>query len=79
MEAAHHVGIDISKGSVSLCRLAAGQKAERTSFKTDPEGMQRLVAWIKPNDLVALEAGNLAFALRPGRAFRRLTIRNSSK
>ena len=56
-----HVGIDISKRSLAVCRLSEGEKPERKTFKTDPEGMLRLAAWIQKDDLVALEAGNLAF------------------
>ena len=58
-----YVGLDVGKKTIECCRLSGNGRVHRLSTKTTETGLQKLVTWLKTNDLVALEAGNQAFRI----------------
>lgn len=57
------VGVDIGKKGLEVIRLTENEKHERFRTKTTSAGEKRLYQWLKPNDVVILEAGNQTFRL----------------
>jgi transposase len=57
------VGIDIGKKGLEVIRLSENEKHERMRTKTTSDGEKQLFRWLKPNDIVVLEAGNQAFRI----------------
>ncbi|MFC1504873.1 IS110 family transposase [Spirochaetota bacterium] len=58
-----YIGIDVSKKMLVCVGLKDNNTIERFQTKTEKKGLDKLMNWIKNDDLVALEAGNQAFAL----------------
>ena len=57
------VGVDVSKKGLEVLRLSENERHERFRTKTNSDGEKRLYQWLKPNDVVILEAGNQTFRL----------------
>jgi transposase len=57
------VGIDLGKRMLEAARINDDDSIERFQSKTDAIGRQRLLKWLRPSDVIALEAGNLSFLL----------------
>jgi transposase len=57
------VGIDISKKSLEVLRYSEKGHHERFTTRTTPEGIDRLLHWLKTDDTVVLEAGSQTFRL----------------
>ena len=58
-----YVGIDIGKKMLEICRIRQNGKIDRFQCETDFNGLKRLLNWLKPEDIVSLEAGNQAFRI----------------
>ncbi len=56
-----YVGIDLSKRSMEVVRLVGEEKPRRSKFKTAKEHLPVLVSWLNKDDVVAMEACELAF------------------
>jgi transposase len=63
MQGKNFVGIDTGKRMLEVVRLLENEKIQRTQFKTDLMSRMRLYGWLKKDDIVGIEAGNLAFLL----------------
>ena len=63
MQVENYVGIDLSKKSLEAVRIDSDNKIIRFNCKTDLEGRHRLLSWLKPSDIIGLEAGNMSFLL----------------
>jgi len=63
MQENNYVGIDLGKRSIEAVRINGDDTIMRFNCKTDLIGRQKLVKWLKPNDIVGLEAGNMSFLL----------------
>lgn len=63
MQEKNYVGIDLGKKSMEIVRIKSDDSIVRFNCKTDLTGRQRLIKWLKPNDIIGLEAGNLTFLL----------------
>ena len=61
--ATRHVGIDLGKRTYELAIVGKGGKVEKSNGLTCVAGRQKLYKKLRPNDKVALEAGNLAFII----------------
>jgi len=59
----NYVGIDLGKRKLDAIRIDHNGSFERRNFSTDMTGRNMLIKWLKPNDKVALETGNLAFLI----------------
>ena len=57
------VGIDLGKRSLSIAIIGTNEKVKHFSVKTDSIGYAKLIKELQSDDIVALEAGNLAFLL----------------
>lgn len=57
------VGIDISKRGMEVLRISGSGKLERFKTKTTQEGEERLINWLKSNDISVLEAGSQTFRI----------------
>ena len=57
------VGVDISKKEMEIVRISDNKKRERFKTKTTHDGEIRLFNWLKPNDVVILEAGSQTFRI----------------
>jgi transposase len=57
------VGIDISKKGMEVIRICGNKRYERIKVKTNYEGVNRLLSWLKETDTVSLEAGSQAFRI----------------
>ncbi len=58
-----YVGIDVGKRLVQVCRITAEGRIQRMQTDTGTAGMKVLCTWLVANDVVAIEAGNLAFRI----------------
>ncbi len=56
-----YVGIDLSKRSMEAVRLVGEEKPLRAKFKTSNEHLPELLSWLNKEDVVAMEACELAF------------------
>ena len=56
-----YVGIDLSKRSMEVVRLTGEEKPKQAKFKTANKHLPALVSWLNKDDVVAMEAGELAF------------------
>lgn len=63
MQEKNYVGIDLGKKSIEVVRINSDDKIIRFNCKTDLEGRHKLLSWLKPSDIIGLEAGNMAFLL----------------
>lgn len=59
----NYVGIDLGKRKMDICRLYPDQKKERFKLETNSNGLKQLIRLLKPNDTVAIEAGNQTFRI----------------
>jgi transposase len=59
----NYVGIDLGKRKLDAIRIDQNGSVERRIFSTDMKGRNMLLKWLKPNDIVGMETGNLAFFL----------------
>lgn len=57
----NYVGIDIGKTIIDVVRLVSDEEIYRNKFKTSK--INSLLNWLRPNDIVALEAGNQSFRI----------------
>ena len=57
------VGIDLGKRTYEVAIVGKGGKVTKSNGKTHIAGRQHLYKKLRPNDKVALEAGNLAFII----------------
>lgn len=57
----NYVGMDIGKKSIEVVRLTSDDEIFRKKFKTDK--LKSLLNWLKPNDIIGLEAGNQSFRI----------------
>lgn len=58
-----YVGIDCGKKTLEVIRIGDNVPHERKQFSTTANGISRLVNWLKPNDVVGLEAGSQSFRI----------------
>ena len=58
-----YVGIDLGKKTLKAVALTDAEKPDWFKGTTHAEQLDKLRQWVRPGDLVALEAGNLAFRL----------------
>ena len=58
-----HVGIDLGKRTYQAAFVGASGKAVMTNGETCAQGRQALYKKLRPDDRVALEAGNMAFVM----------------
>jgi transposase len=58
-----YVGIDVGKRSISAVRLSDGSKADWLETGTSAVHIDGITKWLRTDDIIALEAGNLAFRL----------------
>ena len=58
-----HVGIDLGKRTCQAAFVGASGKAAMTNGKTGAQDRQALYKKLRPDDRVALEAGNMAFVM----------------
>lgn len=59
----NYVGIDLSKRSMEVVRLYEDGSKKRFKASTKIEGESRLLSWLKPDDIIVLEAGSQAFRI----------------
>lgn len=57
----NYIGIDVSKKSIEAIRLTSDDKKIRRKFKTN--NLKALLKWLRPNDIIGLEAGNQSFRI----------------
>jgi transposase len=62
-EKKNYVGIDLSKRNLIAVRILSDGRLQWFRSKTNAIGREKLLNWLKYNDLVGLETGNLAFFL----------------
>jgi len=60
---ARYIGIDLGKRTYEMAVVGKGGKAALSNGKTSIQGRQALYKKLRPQDKVALEAGNLAFIM----------------
>lgn len=63
MQEKNVVGIDCGKKSLEIIRIKENDNLERFQTKTDVIGRKKLHHWLKKDDVVGLEAGNISFLL----------------
>jgi transposase len=63
MQGKNFVGIDTGKRMMEIVRLEENDEIQRTQRKTDVESRKSLYRWLKKDDIIGIEAGNLAFLL----------------
>ena len=61
--AGNAVGLDLGKKTYEMCLIALNGKVTRTGGKTDFAGIDNLCKKLKKDDVVAMEACNLAFRI----------------
>ncbi|MBP5754076.1 MAG: IS110 family transposase [Treponema sp.] len=61
--AGNAVGLDLGKRTYEMCLIAPNGKAARTGGKTDFAGIDNLCRKLKKDDVIAMEACNLAFRI----------------
>lgn len=61
--AGNAVGLDLGKRTYEMCLIAQNGRATRTGGKTDFAGIDNLCRKLKKDDVVAMEACNLAFRI----------------
>jgi len=59
----NYVGIDVSKKQLEVLRYHEKGRHERFRAGTNREGIEKLLRWLKPKDVVILEAGSQTFRL----------------
>jgi len=59
----NYVGIDLSKRTFEAVRLQDGLKPEWFNEKTAESGLEKLIHWLQPHDVVVIEAGSQAFRI----------------
>jgi hypothetical protein len=58
-----YVGIDLGKRTYEMAIVGKDEKVLMSNGRTTVEGRQKLYKKLRPQDIVALEAGNLAFIM----------------
>lgn len=59
----NYVGIDVGKRRLELVRLREEGTLQRHQTGTTRKELSSLTAWLKPDDMVVMEAGNLSFMI----------------
>lgn len=59
----NYVGIDVGKRRLELVRLNIDGTLQRHQTGTTYKDLNGLMTWLKPDDMVVLEAGNLSFMI----------------
>ena len=57
------VGLDLGKRTYEMCLVSNDNKINRTGGKTDFSGLDKLCMKLTKDDVVAMEACNLAFRI----------------
>jgi transposase len=63
MQGKNIVGIDTGKRMMEIARLNENNEIQRTQRKTDTASRKNFYKWLKKDDVVGIEAGNLSFLL----------------
>ena len=58
-----YVGIDLGKRSLEVKRINENDHVDNFSGTTNSKGLDKLLKWLNRKDVIALEAGNLAFRI----------------
>ena len=61
--AGNAVGLDLGKRTYEMCLITKGNEIIRTGGKTDFSGLDKLCMKLNKDDVVAMEACNLAFRI----------------
>ncbi|UOG54922.1 IS110 family transposase [Leptospira noguchii] len=59
----NYVGIDCGKKNLEVIRINSENPSERRQFSTTENGINNLLNWLNPNDVVGLEAGSQSFRI----------------
>ncbi|EMO40748.1 IS110 family transposase [Leptospira noguchii] len=59
----NYVGIDCGKKNLEVIRINSENPPERRQFSTTENGINNLLNWLNPNDVVGLEAGSQSFRI----------------
>lgn len=59
----NYVGIDVSKKQLEVLRFRENERHERFRTGTNSKGIRELLQWLKPDDIVILEAGGQTFRI----------------
>ncbi|EMN02469.1 transposase [Leptospira noguchii str. 2007001578] len=58
-----YVGIDCGKKTLEVIRIGDNSLHQRQQFSTTENGINNLLNWLNPNDVVGLEAGSQSFRI----------------
>ena len=59
----NYVGIDLGKRTLEVKRINENDHVDSFSGTTNSKGLDKLLKWLNRKDVIALEAGNLAFRI----------------